>query len=113
MLNIPLNQDSPLYKQIYEKIRQDILTGELQAFAKLPSSRALSDFLSVSRNTVDIAYDQLVAEGYIESQSRKGYFVNKINQITQFTPNKQEDTEEDSLSRHTTSIIDKVIQNAI
>ncbi len=54
----------------------------LSAFTKLPAKRKLlASYLQVSKNTVEAAYEQLLAEGYIESISRKGYFVCKFEQM--------------------------------
>lgn len=79
-LLIPLNiQDSkPLYEQIYQFIKEEIRCGNLEASKKLPSSRALAVNLKVSRSTTQLAYEQLVSEGYLEAIPRKGYFVADI-----------------------------------
>jgi len=55
-----------LYRQLYEQLRAAILDGRLQSGAKLPSTRTLADELGVARNTVMGAYEQLLAEGYLE-----------------------------------------------
>ena len=65
----------PLYLQLYAHLREEILSGRLPAETKLPSARQQADDLGVSRNTVDWAYQQLSTEGYIESKSRRGYYV--------------------------------------
>ena len=65
----------PLYEALYRYIRQDILSGKLAAGEKLPSKRALAVHLEVSKITVEAAYNQLLAEGYIRSQEKVGYFV--------------------------------------
>ena len=76
-LLIPLHIKSeiPLYQQICEYIKREIQHGHLKAGEKLPSSRALANCLSVSRSTVELSYDQLVSEGYMEAVSCKGYYV--------------------------------------
>src|SRR5262249_46389212 len=56
-------------------IRRAILDGTLVSGAKLPSSRALADDLSVSRTTTVLAYDQLLAEGYVTARHGSGTFV--------------------------------------
>lgn len=71
----------PLYQQIYYGIREEIKTGAIPFEAKLPSSRRLAKHLDVSRNTVDLAYEQLAAEGYIESRPRRGFYVCKIEEL--------------------------------
>ena len=65
----------PLYEALYRCIREDILQGKLPAGTKLPSKRALAANLEVSKITVEGAYQQLLAEGYIRSQEKVGYFV--------------------------------------
>ena len=70
---------SPLYEQIYAAIRDDILSGTLRTGEKLPSKRSLAQHLEVSVITVENAYGQLLAEGYIRSEEKKGYFVNEVD----------------------------------
>lgn len=68
----------PLYEALYRCIRQDILSGNLAANEKLPSKRALAQHLEVSKITVEGAYNQLLAEGYIRSVEKVGYFVEPL-----------------------------------
>ena len=68
----------PLYEALYRCIRQDILSGKLQPGEKLPSKRALAQNLEVSKITVETAYNQLLAEGYIRSREKAGYFVETV-----------------------------------
>lgn len=70
--------DAPKYKQIYEQFKTLIEQGDIQANERLPSIRELADSLLVSRNTTLMAYDLLLAEGYIRGETRKGYFANEI-----------------------------------
>ena len=72
----------PLYEALYRCIRQDILTGTLAAGEKLPSKRALAVHLEISKITVEAAYNQLLAEGYIRSQEKVGYFVEDLQRQT-------------------------------
>lgn len=67
-----------LYEQLYHAIRTDIETARLAAGSKLPSKRSLARHLGISVITVENAYRQLAAEGYIEAQERRGYFVNEL-----------------------------------
>ncbi|USG67860.1 PLP-dependent aminotransferase family protein [Brevibacillus ruminantium] len=73
--------NSPKYEQIYEKFKSFIEHGDILANEKLPSIRQLADSLHVSRNTTLMAYEQLVAEGYIRGEGRKGYFVNELEPL--------------------------------
>ncbi len=68
----------PLYDALYRAVKQDILTGRLRAGEKLPSKRALAQHLRLSVVTVQNAYAQLLAEGYLTSQEKKGYFVSEL-----------------------------------
>ncbi len=71
----------PLYEALYRCIRADILSGALPAGSKLPSKRALSAHLEISKITVEAAYNQLLQEGYIRSQEKIGYFVEEWEQV--------------------------------
>ena len=68
----------PLYEALYRCIRGDILSGRLAAGEKLPSKRTLAQNLEVSKITVEGAYNQLLAEGYIRSAEKVGYFVESL-----------------------------------
>src|SRR5690606_13281405 len=69
---------TPLYQQLFTHLQTAILTGRLPGGQKLPSTRALADELQLSRNTVVNAYEQLLAEGYLESVQGSGTFVAKV-----------------------------------
>ena len=69
----------PLYEALYRCIRADILSGKLEAGEKLPSKRALAAHLEVSKVTVEGAYAQLLAEGYLRSEEKVGYFVEETH----------------------------------
>ena len=71
----------PLYEALYRCIRGDILSGRLPPGTKLPSKRALAQNLEVSKITVEGAYEQLLAEGYIRSLEKVGYFVEEIDRL--------------------------------
>ncbi len=70
-----LDGEGPLYQQVYRAARRAILTAELAPRTRVPSTRALAKDLGVSRNTVILAYDQLLAEGYIATREGSGTFV--------------------------------------
>ena len=73
----------PLYERLTVCIRNDILCGVLRAGEKLPSKRRAADALGISVITVQSAYDQLYAEGYIVSKERRGYYVAEIEELPQ------------------------------
>src|SRR5215216_2591815 len=64
--------------RVYDRLRLDILAGRFQPGERLPSSRALARSLRVSRTTAVLAYEQLQAEGYVESRPASGTFVSKV-----------------------------------
>src|SRR6476469_2656248 len=75
LVSIDANSEAPLHEQIYDGLRDAIVSGRLRAGARLPATRMLADSLSVSRNTVILAYDELSAEGYLDRRARGGTFV--------------------------------------
>lgn len=64
-----------LYEQIYEYIKAEIKSGKMLRGEKLPSTRKLASSLRLSRSTVQLAYGQLEAEGYIEGSPGRGYYI--------------------------------------
>jgi GntR family transcriptional regulator/MocR family aminotransferase len=75
IINLDGNSTSPLYHQLYEQLRETILTGKLLPHQKLPSTRSLAKSLKISRTTVTQCYEQLIAEGYLQTQVGSGTFV--------------------------------------
>ncbi|HWY24498.1 MAG TPA: GntR family transcriptional regulator, partial [Nevskia sp.] len=69
---LQLGDTGPLYRRIYQALRQAILEGGLKAGARLPGSRSLARDLGVSRIVVLAAFEQLAAEGYIVSSVGSG-----------------------------------------
>lgn len=74
-INDPAHGALPLHARIQRALRQLILDGALDVGRRLPASRALAQSLSVSRDTVEAAYGQLHAEGFIERHTGSGSFV--------------------------------------
>jgi len=67
----------PLHRQLYRELVQLILSGRLRREARVPSSRVLANELGVARNTVMLALDQLMSEGYLESRRGSGTYVSQ------------------------------------
>src|SRR5262249_15566853 len=65
----------PLHRRIYDALKSAIRTGRLGSGARLPSTRKLAADLHVSRNTISLAYEQLVAEGYVVAHHRSAMLV--------------------------------------
>ncbi len=82
---MPLDARSgkPLYEQIYEHIRNEIRNGGLKTSDRLPSTRVLAEHLKVSRSTTQMAYEQLLAEGYLEAVPCRGYFVARLEELVE------------------------------
>lgn len=89
VLELKKGIDSPLYEQIYDQIRIDITDGKLPVGMKLPSKRKLGEFLDVSQTTIELAYGQLAAEGFISAIPRKGFFVQAIEELAYVQPVQQ------------------------
>lgn len=71
--------DTPLYIQLYMYFKHEIEISALKTNIRIPSIRYMADSLHISRTTVQMAYQQLVAEGYLISKARSGYYVVNLN----------------------------------
>lgn len=89
-INLDTNSTVPLYIQIYEFFKEEIQKGKLKANTKLTSKRKLSAALGISQNTVEAAYAQLIAEGYITAVEKRGYFVSELSDIINIPEKKTE-----------------------
>lgn len=77
-LAIPLSRaGEPLFRQVYRGLRQAILSGALHAKDRLPSTRDLAEQLGISRTVVLLAYDQLLAEGFVTGHRGSGTYVSE------------------------------------
>lgn len=88
---IDRNSDKPVNRQLYQVIREAILSHKVPGGLQLPSSRDLARELRMSRNTVTYAYEQLAAEGYVETRVGAGTFVADTvpDQIPEAAPGKE------------------------
>ena len=84
-ITLDTEKKQPLYEQIYEALREAILQGRILQGEKLPSTRFEADYLQVSRSTVELAYDQLVSEGYIHAEPYRGYFACDVRELYDLT----------------------------
>ncbi len=75
VISLDHSSPTPLYRQVYESLSQAILNGKLSPGLRLPSTRDLANFLDVSRNTVMNAFEQLIAEGYLDAIVGSGTYV--------------------------------------
>lgn len=90
LIEVDRTSDEPLYQQVRRAIEHGIAVGTFDPLHRLPSSRELSEQLSVSRNTINLAYQELVAEGFVDSQERRGLFVN--SEMRQHCTTQEHDT---------------------
>lgn len=74
-MNYTINQEGPIYLQLYQQLRRDIIAGIYPYNSKLPSKRLLAEELGISTITVEHTYALLCDEGYAQSRERSGYFV--------------------------------------
>ena len=82
---VDLGSDS-LYEHLYKCIKNDIMNGKLKSGDKLPSKRNFAKNLDISTITVENAYAQLMAEGYIYSLPKRGYFVSEVKTFSEKKP---------------------------
>ena len=81
MISINYRDSKPIYLQIKDNLRRLILTGTLPPGSKLPSVRSLAGTLAINPNTIQRAYRELEAEGYILSIAGKGSFAADTAQL--------------------------------
>ena len=101
MLVLEKDSKQPVYIQIYQYIKEEILAKRFLENEKLPSVRQLSQHLGLSRTTIENAYQQLLAEGYIYSKPQKGYYVSSLDILPvksekEFYPYMPENKEEET-----------------
>lgn len=96
-ITLDAEKKQPLYEQIYEALREAILQGRILQGEKLPSTRFEADYLQVSRSTVELAYDQLVSEGYIHAEPYRGYFACDVRELYDLTDIHTTDTQSQSI----------------
>lgn len=89
MIDLQGGAKAPLYEKIYEYIKSEIVAGRIPKGEKLPSTRLLADSLAVSRSTATMAYEQLLAEGYIKAEPCRGFFVCDITGLYQLRSTEQ------------------------
>ncbi|WP_126426184.1 PLP-dependent aminotransferase family protein [Brevibacillus marinus] len=109
-LSIDRASKTPLIRQIYRQLRTKILHGELPAGYRLPSTRHLAEALEVSRNVVLEAYNQLLAEGFVEGRQGSGTFVaegaclQQTEVVSAFLPEEQVGEKQDDVIDFRTGI---------
>lgn len=81
MIDLQGGAKAPLYEKIYNYIKNEITLGKMATGEKLPSTRLLARHLSISRSTVEMAYEQLLAEGYIKAEPCRGFFVCDVTEL--------------------------------
>lgn len=79
-MKILQNSDIPIYQQIFEQFKSDILSGRLKQGEYLPSIRTLAKDLKISVITTMKAYEELQSEGLVTAVAGKGFFVNAQNE---------------------------------
>ena len=76
-------EKGPIYKTLYQFIREDIQQGKLKANEKIPSKRMLAKNLGISTISIENAYEQLISEGYIYTIHKKGYYVAELEKLNE------------------------------
>jgi GntR family transcriptional regulator/MocR family aminotransferase len=90
LIQLDRNASVPLYIQVCNNFISLITNGTLQSSDVLPSSRILADLIGINRNTVKLAYEELISQGWAESIERKGVFV--ISNLPLISKNKMIET---------------------
>lgn len=98
-LDIDKNNNILLYEQLYNKIINAINSDKFCKGDKLPSIRRLAEDLNISRTTVETAYEQLCAEGYINNQPKRGFFVEAEHNINKENIIKNQNTSNKPITR--------------
>ena len=73
MIYVDKKKKEPIYRQLYSSIVAEIFAGAMPAGYRLPATRKLAQELSIGRNTVEKAYQQLEAEGYVRARTGSGF----------------------------------------
>lgn len=81
MIVLNYRDPRPIYEQLKDKLRRMILSGAISSNEKLPSVRDLAAELSVNPNTIQRAYRELEAEGFVYTVSGKGSFASELTQV--------------------------------
>lgn len=106
MIDLQGGAKAPLYEKIYKYIKSEIVEGKIPRGEKLPSTRLLAKNLAVSRSTVEMAYDQLLAEGYIQAEPCRGFFVCDIAELYRLKAADTDLTAEEERQKKTTWDVD-------
>ncbi|MFP4021503.1 MAG: GntR family transcriptional regulator [Halanaerobium sp.] len=80
-MDIDFNAAYPIYEQVIEEIKKEIVRGELKAGAKLPSQRKLARKIDVNPNTVQRAYREMEQRGLVETKRGRGTFIRDDDQV--------------------------------
>lgn len=89
--------NTPMYLYLYQRIKEDILAGNLPKNTRLPSKRNFAKNLGISTITVENAYAQLQSEGYIYSQPKRGFYVMELSRPEKAFPSAEAPLLEDAL----------------
>jgi GntR family transcriptional regulator/MocR family aminotransferase len=95
-LELHNSSDKSLYIQLYDYLKDEITCGNMAAGEKLPSLRSVSKTLAISITTAEMAYNQLLVEGYIISRPQSGYYVAKLSVASAGVPSAVETLDFDS-----------------
>jgi len=80
-MDIDFNAAYPIYEQVIEEIKKEIVRGELKPGAKLPSQRQLARKIEVNPNTVQRAYREMEQRGLVETKRGRGTFIKDDDQV--------------------------------
>jgi len=107
-LKFDLNQHQAIYLQLYQRYKEAIATGVLASGDRVPSIRSLASELDVSHGTIELAYQMLISEGYLETRGPAGTFVSthlSAFQISQQAADLLAKTSPSQLSEHASAAV--------
>lgn len=108
LYNLSEKGNRTMYEYLYECIREDILSGRLTRGEKLPSKRSFAKYHAISVKTVENAYELLLAEGFVVSREKSGYFVEEVK-----TPSPVYSVQEVPLRQEEQYLADFTINNTV
>ena len=89
LIKLDRNHTTPLYQQIIDAIKHHIDRGTLEIGRPLPSSRKLADILGINRTTVNHAYEELQAQGFLHSRPGSYHRVQKRRKEVDYNPDRE------------------------
>lgn len=112
-IDIDKTSKTPMTRQLYNSLRAMIISKQLESGYRLPSSRKLASELSVSRVVILDAYEQLIAEGFLETSVGSGTYVSKLNYLSKLQMDQYNQTDSSYMAEDQTGLIHEPEDNIV